>query len=153
MIHSPEYSDINKFLTSLGIIMILGGVFIFVYVHNTSFEIVKEFLTSYSPEILKQKGYNEETISQINFLYGNELKFNIVLIRIIPPFSILLVFVGIILFISGLNNWAKKQGKVDMKEEIELKLAELNLKTRMRDFEEEKLENVVYNLKGARKIK
>jgi len=118
MIPHPNYSDFYKFQTSFGLFLILGSVLILALFLNYNFELMKEFSISYSPETLAKQGYGGSTIDLIQTVYASIINFGLVLMKIIPFVTFVMLLVGILLFSRGLTAWGKKQKSIDSHEKL-----------------------------------
>jgi len=112
-----EYADINKFLVSIGLMLIIFSIVLPYYFLKEDFGIFldnKLFLTL-KPEvqsiiIIKRK--------QVSFFQ-----------QVIPYLSLLLFTVGIVSLIYGLIRWFKRQKRIDEKFDTELEKLKRELKS------------------------
>jgi hypothetical protein len=143
----PEFSDFYKFCTSFGIILILSGIFVSLFIVDYGYETAETFLKDYSPEKLAEKGYTNQTINAFDSLYASKLKNVNDIIKYMPWLSLLLIIIGGILFYYGLFKWWVKQKKIDDLLDIEvsekslnIKQSELNIKQSELDLEEKEVQ-------------
>ncbi len=133
MLDKIEFSDLYKFLTSVGLIIIAS-----------SFIIPWLFMKQDIGLLISTKEYSDLIESSKN-LTDNRIKLGIFITKAIPFISGILFILGSIISGIGLYKWKKKQESVD--ETDNLKLTELKAKVKELDREEilEKAELEVKN--------
>src|SRR5687768_7405134 len=116
MFNKIEFSDLYKFLTSVGLLFI-ASAFIIPWL--------------YMKQDMGVSITNEEYEQLVNgskYLVDRKICFSIFLIKILPFVCIFLFLSGIFLSYFGISNWLKKQKYADETEEINL--AELRSRAR-----------------------
>lgn len=119
MLNKIEFSDLYKFLTSVGLIIIAS-----------SFLIPWLFMKQEIGLLISESQYNE-LIETSKKLTDNRISLGLLITRAIPYISVILFALGIIISGIGLWNWKKKQDTVD--ETDQLKLTELKAKIKELD--------------------
>lgn len=114
MLNKVEFSDLYKFITSVGLIFI-ASTFIFPWL----------FMKNELGIELSTEEYNS-LIAKSKDLANNRIKLNLTIVKLIPWISSGFFIVGITMVFIGLKNWKKKQDIVDETED--LRLAELRNK-------------------------
>lgn len=122
MLNKVEFSDLYKFLTSVGLIIIAS-----------SFLIPWLFMKQEIGLLISESQYNELIESSKN-LTDNRISLGLFITKVIPYISGVLFALGIIISGIGLWNWKKKQDTVD--ETDQLKLTELKAKIKELDSNE-----------------
>ncbi len=135
-----DYSDINKFLVSIGLVLIAFSIiapYIFLK-EDFSIYINKSELVKYDLEIR-----NIITQKQ-NLIFNIQSK--------ISCFSISLFILGLISIITGLFRWFKRQSKIDEKFDKELFKLDLEIKSLTPQEKIEKIENEVEEIQIAEQL-
>jgi hypothetical protein len=123
-IGKPDFSDLNKFIVSMGLVLI-----------GLSFFIPWLFLNDGIKSLISTENFNNLTELSKSLAIKNQeysLKFIKWIPRILWPFLIL----GIGISIYGLIRWFRKQSKIDEKEDLELRKLRLDLDTKVLSVEE-----------------
>lgn len=135
-----DYSDINKFLVSIGLVLIAFSIIVpYIFLkEDFSIYINKSELVKYDLEIR-----NIITQKQ-NLIYNIQSK--------IGCFSISLFILGLISIITGLFRWFKRQSKIDEKFDKELFKLNLEIKSLTPQEKIEKIENEVEEIQIAEQL-
>jgi hypothetical protein len=102
-----EYSDLNKFLVSIGIAFIAIAVFSqFFFLKETfGLYIDKELVAKFPPEIIESIQFKERQILRIQ--------------HVLPWLSGIFILIGFLSFTIGLKRWFFRQAKMDAKFDLE----------------------------------
>lgn len=122
MLNKVEFSDLYKFLTSVGLIIIAS-----------SFLIPWLFMKQEIGLLISESEYNELVESSKN-LTDNRIKLGLFITKAIPYISGILFVIGTVISSIGISKWKKKQDTVD--ETDQLKLTELKAKIKELDSTE-----------------
>lgn len=135
-----DYSDINKFLVSIGLVLIAFSIIVpYIFLkEDFSIYINKSELVKYDLEIR-----NIITQKQ-NLIYNIQSK--------IGCFSISLFILGLISIITGLFRWFKRKSKIDEKFDKELFKLDLEIKSLTPQEKIEKIENEVEEIQIAEQL-
>jgi hypothetical protein len=124
--HKIEYGDINKFLVSIGIVLIALSIL------TPYFYLKEDFGLYLEQEAIKKY---EEPIRQIITKKQEQVIF---LQKIIPKVSLGLFLLGLISSSIGLFRWLKRQSKIDEKFDKEIKRLDLEIESLTPEEKEEK---------------
>lgn len=122
MLNKIEFSDLYKFLTSVGLIIIASALLI-----------PWLFLKQEIGLLISQSEYNE-LLESSKKLTDNRIVLGLIVTKSIPYISGILFVLGIMISVIGLSKWKKKQDTVD--ETDQLKLTELKAKIKELDSNE-----------------
>lgn len=114
MFDKLEFSDLYKFITSIGLI-IIGSAFLLPWL----------FMKNELGIELSTEDYNN-LITEAKTLADQRISLNLAIVRLIPWISVFLFLIGLGMTVLGLIKWKKKQAIVDQSED--LRLAELRYK-------------------------
>ncbi|WP_396600749.1 hypothetical protein [Algibacter sp. R77976] len=114
MLNKVEFSDLYKFLTSVGLIIIASA-----------FLIPWLFMKQEIGLLISETEYNE-LVKSSKKLTDNRIKLGLFITKAIPYISGILFALGIIISTIGIKKWKRKQDTVD--ETDQLKLTELKAK-------------------------
>lgn len=101
MLNKIEFSDLYKFLTSIGLLFIVSA-----------FIIPWLLINQDTGLFIKQEEYNS-LLENSKELVNNRIYFSLSILKILPWLSGILLIIGITLTIFGLKNWKEKQKLVD----------------------------------------
>lgn len=108
MFNKVEFSDLYKFLTSIGLIFI-ASAFLFPWL----------FMKNELGIELSTEDYNS-LIEKSKELADRRIDLNLTIVKLIPWISSSLLVLGLIMVFFGLKNWKKKQDVVDETENLNL---------------------------------
>ncbi len=123
-----EYRDVNRFLVSIGLILIsLSLLLPYLYLREDfGLYLEKDKIDSFSPTI--QDSINNKVII-VEGIQNNLI-----------PLSVLLLVIGIAFLSIGLVRWFKRQKKIDEKEDLDIKKLKLEIEILSPEEQREKAE-------------
>ena len=124
MLNKVEFSDLYKFLTSVGLIFIASA-----------FLIPWLFMKQEIGLTISESEYNG-LIESSKVLANNRINLNLFVVKAIPFISGALLILGIIIIYFGISNWKRKQDNVDETELLEL----TELRTRIQELDSDEID-------------